>query len=100
MFDEARCIVGLSPVTRDNILHFAWKGVGFNQDTVNDSNSKVFYSPVYHEERDQVARNICETKLDMYSSEIEIINTKYCSKSEREILWVTCTKGFAKKTLH
>ena len=32
-----------------------------------------------------------------YANEVEIISTKYCVKSERQILWLTCTKGFAKK---
>ena len=63
MFDEARCIVGISPVSRDDILHYAWKGIGFNQDVENDTDSKVFYSPI--EERDQVARHICENKLEV-----------------------------------
>ena len=63
MFAKAKCIIGFSPVTREDITHYAWREEGFNQNKEIDTDAKVFHSPAYKNERNQVAHNIAATRL-------------------------------------
>ena len=97
LFKEAEGIIGFSPISREDITKWAWNSKNVaNQDTDNDTDNKVFKSPVYEEERIHAGIHICESKLGFYPNEILITKAKFCFNTDKRISWFHVGKKFAK----
>ena len=98
LFSEAESIVGFAPISREDITRWAWNSKNVaNQDIDHDTDTKVFKSPAYEEERIQAGVDILINKLGFYPNEVEVSKAEYCVKTEKQICWLTTNKYFAKQ---
>ena len=68
-----------------------------NQDTINDTDTKVFKSPAYEEERIQAGIKVCQDKLRFYPEQTNITKSKYCKEVNKGICWFYVGKKFTKE---